>query len=51
MPHERELRILFEYIKRGATLSISAPHNGILSELEYVKSKMKHRSVNKITSF
>lgn len=51
MSHERELRILFEYIKCGATLSISAPHDGILSELEYVKSKMKHRSVNKITSF
>jgi len=39
MSHERELRILFEYIKRGATLSISAPHNGILSELEYIESK------------
>ena len=51
MSHERELRILFEYIKRGATLSISAPHGGILSELEYVESKMKHRSINKITSF
>lgn len=37
--HMRELRILFEYIKRGATLSISAPHNGILSELEYIESK------------
>lgn len=49
--HERELSILFEYIKRGVTLSISAPHNGISKEIEYMESKVQHQSVNKITSF
>mgnify|MGYP000197642237 FL=1 len=51
MLHERELRILFEYVKHGVGIHTFPQHCGVSKEIEYVESKMKHRSVNKITSF
>lgn len=51
MSHEKDFRILFEYVKRGAGIHTFPPHRGVSKEIEYVESKMKHRSVNKITSF